>query len=160
GPVIVVVPVVSVSSSWLPPRGIVCGALNTALSKVIVSSPMFVFAITIACRRSIRPVTGVSLGLLTTILDGTQRPSNASTARRVRCAALRIGRGAGRVNNLRIQERIVMRNSSSKGDRKETGPPEGADWGKTPRVSHWSRGADGGRDLTETLGRDHKGAFQ
>jgi hypothetical protein len=38
GPVIVSVPVVSLSSSWVPFRVIVCGVLNTVLSKVMVST--------------------------------------------------------------------------------------------------------------------------
>ena len=48
GPVIEVAPLVSVSSSWVPPRVIVWGELNTVLSKVIVSAPWFEFAISIA----------------------------------------------------------------------------------------------------------------
>ncbi len=44
GPVIVSVPVVSLSSSWVPARVIVFGVLNTVLSKVIVSAPPVVFA--------------------------------------------------------------------------------------------------------------------
>ena len=39
GPVIVVGPVVSLSSSWLPVRVIVCGVAKTVGSKVIVSVP-------------------------------------------------------------------------------------------------------------------------
>ena len=39
GPMIVSRPVVSVSSSWVPARLIVSGALNTVLSKTIASSP-------------------------------------------------------------------------------------------------------------------------
>jgi hypothetical protein len=48
GPVIVSVPVGSLSSSWPPVRMIVFGELNTVLSKVIVSAPPFTFAWTIA----------------------------------------------------------------------------------------------------------------
>ena len=44
GPVIVSVPVVSLSSSCVPDNGIVCGVANTPLSKVIVSSPPAEFA--------------------------------------------------------------------------------------------------------------------
>ena len=44
GPVIVSVPLVSLSSSWVPVRVIVCGVLNTVLSKVIVSAPPAEFA--------------------------------------------------------------------------------------------------------------------
>ena len=79
GPVIVSVPVVSLSSSWPPVRVIVCGVLNTVLSKVIVSAPPVVFAWAIAWRRSIWPVTGVSVGLLTTIVDSSLRSSSART---------------------------------------------------------------------------------
>ena len=48
GPVIVSVPVVSLSSSWVPVRVIVCGVLNTVLSKSIVSVPPAEFAWPIA----------------------------------------------------------------------------------------------------------------
>ena len=44
----------------VPLRVIVCGVLNAVLSKVIVSFPPFVFAWTIAWRRSIWPTMGVS----------------------------------------------------------------------------------------------------
>ena len=44
GPVIVSVPVVSLSSSWVLVRVIVCGVLNTVLSKAIVSAPPAEFA--------------------------------------------------------------------------------------------------------------------
>ena len=44
GPVIVSVPVVSLSSSCVPLRVIVCGVLNIVLSKVIVSAPPAKFA--------------------------------------------------------------------------------------------------------------------
>src|SRR5260370_39865215 len=37
GPVIVSVPVVSLSSSWVPPRGIVSGVWHTVLSEQLVS---------------------------------------------------------------------------------------------------------------------------
>src|SRR5262249_13724439 len=114
GPVIVVAPVVSVSSSWVPPRVIVRAVLNTVGSNVIVSSPTFVFAMASASRRSIRPATGVLVGLLTTIVDGTQRSSSTSTVGRHRGGAFRIGRVTGRLNQLRIQERIVMSNSSTR----------------------------------------------
>src|SRR5262249_60265664 len=81
GPVIVSVPVLSVSSSWPPVRVIVLAVLNTVLSKTIVSSPPFVFAWAMAWRRSVWPATGVSVGLLTTIAgDGTQRSSSTSKA--------------------------------------------------------------------------------
>src|SRR4051812_18487976 len=40
--------------------------------------------------------------------DGTVRSSSASRAGRARCGALRIGRATGRVNNWRIQDRVVM----------------------------------------------------
>ena len=39
GPVIVSVPVVLLSSSWVPVRVIVCGVLNTVLSKVMFEFP-------------------------------------------------------------------------------------------------------------------------
>ena len=73
GPLIVSLPVVSLSSSWVPFRVIVCGVMNTVLSKVIVSAPPFVFARPIAWRRSIWPATGVSVGLFTTIVDSNAR---------------------------------------------------------------------------------------
>ena len=76
GPVIVSVPVWSLSSSW-PRAGsrlIVCGVLNTFLSNVIDSAPPFVFARAIAWRRSVLPATGVSVGLLTTIVDRARVP--------------------------------------------------------------------------------------
>ena len=64
GPVIVSVPVVSSARAGEAVRVIVCGVLNTLLSKAIVSFPPAEFAWTIAQRRS-WPSTGVSIGLLT-----------------------------------------------------------------------------------------------
>src|SRR5262249_13883167 len=112
GPVIASVPVVSLSSSWPPVRLIVLAVLNTVLSKTIDWSPPLAFARAIAWRRSVRPTTGVSVGLLTTIAgDGTQRSSNASRAGRTRWGAWRIVRGTGRANNRGLQERFIMGNS-------------------------------------------------
>ena len=50
GPVIVSVPVVSLSSSWRRLRVIVCGVVNTVGSKLIVSAPPVEFAWPIAQR--------------------------------------------------------------------------------------------------------------
>ena len=52
GPVIVSVPVVSLSSSWVPFRVIVCGVAKTVVSKSIVLAPPVEFAWPIASRRS------------------------------------------------------------------------------------------------------------
>ena len=55
GPMIVVVPVVSLSSSWPRAKLIVCGVLNTFLSKVIVW-PGTTLAPAIASRRLVVPL--------------------------------------------------------------------------------------------------------
>src|SRR5262249_32588051 len=135
GPVIVVAPVVSLSSSWLPPRVIVFAVLNTVLSKTIVSGPAFAFAWAIASRRSVWPATCVSVGLFTVKVEGQQRPSSASRARRIRRGALRIVRVTGRLNSLRIQERIVMGNSrsvASQGNISSDGSPDPPDGSGEP----------------------------
>ena len=82
GPVIVSVPVISLSSSWprVGLRVIVCGVLKTVLSNVIVSLPPFIFAWLIAWRRSIWPATGVSVGLLTTIVRSTRAGCTLTSA--------------------------------------------------------------------------------
>ena len=71
GPVIASVPVVSLNSSWLPFRGIICTVRNTVRSKVMVWSPPVALAWAIAWRKSIVPAAGVSVGLVTTMVDGT-----------------------------------------------------------------------------------------
>jgi hypothetical protein len=106
GPVIVAVPTVSLNSSWVPARVIVCGVLNTPLSKSIVSSPACAFAWPTAQRRL--PALPSSRVLRTANVDGTQRPSSPSTPRRTRGGPRRIGRVTGRAATLRIQERIIM----------------------------------------------------
>ena len=70
GPVIVSVPVVLVNESWVPFRVIVWGLAKTVGSKVIVLAPVNEFARAIAWRRSVSPVTGVSVGLFTTSVPG------------------------------------------------------------------------------------------
>src|SRR5262245_45431019 len=83
-------------------RAMVCAVANTpAVSKTIVSAPMLAFAWATAFRSEPAPVSFV---LSTVNVDGTTRFSSASTARRVRGGALRIGRVAGRVNRFRIHE--------------------------------------------------------
>ena len=80
---------VPLSSSWPPVRVIFCGLLNR-LEKTIVSPPPSVFAWAIAWRRSVWPVTRMSVGLFTTIVDNNVRPSSANndgrSSRRVRRA--------------------------------------------------------------------------
>ena len=70
GPVIVSVPVVSVSSSWVPVRVIVCGVLNTLLSKAIVSAPPAEFAWPTAQRRV--PALPLSSVLVTVNVDSSR----------------------------------------------------------------------------------------
>jgi len=55
GPVIVSVPVVSLSSSWVPLRVIICGVLNSVLSNLMVSVPPYKFASPTA-QRSVIPL--------------------------------------------------------------------------------------------------------
>ena len=81
GPVIVSVPVVSRSSSGAPPSVIVCAVAKTIASKLMAWFPPLVFAWAIASRRSVRPATGVSVGLFTTIdADSRMRSSNDTMA--------------------------------------------------------------------------------
>ena len=83
GPVIVIVavPVVSRNSSWAPPSVIVCAVAKTIASKIMAWFPPLVFAWAIASRRSVRPATGVSVGLFTTIdADSRMRSSNDTMA--------------------------------------------------------------------------------
>src|SRR5262249_17871923 len=157
GPVIAVAPVVSVSSSWLPARVIVCGVLNTPLAKVIVSAPAVEFAWPTPQRRL--PTLPSSRSLWTVKVDGTVRSSSSSRAGRARGGALRIGRVTGRANRLRTQERIDM---GASGKRMEQGrrPPAPRADGVKGEGSSRSRGADRRRDLTETLGGHHEGALQ
>ena len=82
GPVIVSVPVVSLSSSWVPVRVIVCGVLNTLLSKAIVSAPPAEFAWPTA-QRSV-PTLPLSSVLVTVNVDSSLRSSSASNVGRIR----------------------------------------------------------------------------
>ena len=61
----------------------VFGVAKTVASKVMVSCVMVALAAAIAWRRSVWPATSVSVGLFTTNVDGTQRSSNVSRARRL-----------------------------------------------------------------------------
>src|SRR5262245_22014105 len=112
GPVIVSVPLVSVSSSWPPLRVIVRAVLNTVGSKLIVFAPAVVFAWPTAQRRL--PTLPSSRAFVTVNVAGTLRSSSASRVSRVRGGTLRTVRWPGRANNLRMQERVVMRNSSNR----------------------------------------------
>jgi hypothetical protein len=82
--VIVSVPVVLLSSSWVPARVIVCGVPKTVGSNAIVLAPGVEFAWAIAWRRSVSPVTGASVGLFTVNVDKSVRGSSASSVGRVR----------------------------------------------------------------------------
>ena len=87
GPVIVCVPPVSFSSSWLPPSVIVWGVLKTVESKTIVFAWSLALAWLMQYRRSpesLEPVPA-SPKLLTVNVDSTTRPSRTSrTGRRRR----------------------------------------------------------------------------
>ena len=84
GPVIVCVPLVLLSSSWLPVSVIVCGVANTVLSNVIVLAPAVAFAEAIAWRKSVSPATAVSVGLFTTNVERSLRSSSATNVGRIR----------------------------------------------------------------------------
>src|SRR5262249_8455806 len=101
-------PVVSLSSSCVPPRVIVFALLNAVLSKTMVSSPAVEFAWPTAQRRV--PALPSSFVERTVNVDGQQRSSSASRASQARCGALRAVRvwAMGRANQLRIQDRRAM----------------------------------------------------
>ena len=75
GPVIVSVPVVSLSSRRLPFSSMVCAVLKTDLSNVIVSAPPFKFAWPTAQANEPVPLLAV---LVTTMLDRSRLSSSAS----------------------------------------------------------------------------------
>src|SRR5262245_3635273 len=73
GPVIVSVSVVLLNSSWLPVRVIVCGALNTFLSKVMVEIPS-----------ESRLAKATASGRLRRLVPGKREPLVVFTTRLVR----------------------------------------------------------------------------
>ena len=86
GPVIVSVPLVLLSSSWLPLRKIVCGVSKTVLSKSIVLAPAFEFARSISQASEPWPLSKV---LVTVNVDISLRSSSSinigSVRRRWKC---------------------------------------------------------------------------
>ena len=89
---IISVPVVSLSSSWVPVSVIVWGVLKTLLSNAIVSAPPAEFAWPTA-QRSV-PTLPLSSVLVTVNVDSSLRSSSASTVGciRRRCRAFTVPR--------------------------------------------------------------------
>ena len=105
GPEIVSIPVVLLSSSWLPARVIVFGVPNTELAKLIVLAPAVKFARPIAWRRSDLASDGYVGGVVHDERGGRhQRSSSTSRAGGTRRAALRMcaWRGGGTTGESRI----------------------------------------------------------
>jgi hypothetical protein len=94
----------------VPPRVIVCAVANAVGSKSMVLAPAVAFACATAQAR-LPDVLALPDVFMTVNVDGQQRSSSCSRTKRTRRGALRIVRGTGRVNNLRIQDRIVMGSS-------------------------------------------------
>src|SRR5262249_10525377 len=127
---------------WPPVSVIVCGVLNTVLEKLMVSAPAVAFAWLTAQRRE--PTLPSSRTLVTVKAAGTRRCSKASTTRRARFGALRVGWEAVRENRLRIQERSDMGTSGNRTEQGENRPPRGRTHKgqgvkPVPRRAPWAR---------------------